>query len=109
MATLPLGTPERAGYNETEKNSVIRTPMGYGPDKIRERTKAVLYNSVQNFTITGTEKTTLDAFYKDNKTVRFDWDNGIVGLQDYRFRAPPNYQSVSCDLWRVQLQLERLP
>ena len=114
MSTWPIApfpqTPERNGYADDESNSVIRSPVGYGPAKVRERTTAVLDNIVAQFTLTDAQKATYEQFYADNKTLRFDWDDTLGGgTLEYRFRAPPRYQEVTCDVWKMQVQLERLP
>jgi hypothetical protein len=114
MATWPTApfpqTPQRAGYEESEVDSVLRSNMGYGPAKLRQRTTAVLYNSTQVFTITGADKVIFETFYSNNKSISFDWDNTLgLGTQSYRFISPPRYQEVTCNVWRMQAQLERLP
>ena len=108
--TLFPQTPLRSGYTDSEVDTVIRSPMGHGPAKIRPLTQVPLYNSVQTFTITDAEKATFETFYADNKALRFNWDNTLGdGVQEYRFLSPPQYQEVTCDLWRMQVQLERMP
>jgi hypothetical protein len=114
MADWPVApfpqTPQRAGYDDTEVNNVIRSTMGYGPAKLRQRTTAVLDNIVSVFTLTDADKAVFDTFYTTNKAIRFDWDDTLGdGVQAYRFLGPPRYQEVTCNLWRLQVQLERLP
>ena len=102
--------PERAGYSEDEVDNVIRSQMGYGPAKLRQRTTAVLNNSTQVFTLTDADKATFEAFYATNKSIAFNWNNTLgLGTQSYRFLAPPRYQEITCDQWKLQVQLERLP
>lgn len=113
MATWPADpfpqVPERNGYTDNEVDTVIRSPMGYGPAKIRPRVQVPIDNTMQTFTLTGAQKTEFETFYKANLALRFDWDNTIDGSGVYRFLAPPMYQEVTCDVWKMQCKLERLP
>jgi hypothetical protein len=110
MATFPFGVPQRSGYQDREVSNVLRSPMGYGPAKLRQRTTAVLDNVVATFTTDDAGYATMQQFYTDNKTLEFDWDDTLGGgVQVYRFLAPPQYQEVTCDVWRLQVQLERMP
>jgi hypothetical protein len=110
LATFPFTTPQRGGYNDAEVGNVLRSNMGYGPAKLRVRTAAVLDNVVAVFTTDDVGYVTMKAFYTDNKSIQFDWDNTLGnGVQQYRFISPPQYQEATCDVWRIQVQLERMP
>ena len=113
MALWPAAfpqTPERTGYSDDEADNVIRSQMGYGPAKLRVRTTAILDNIVAVFTIDATQKAIYQTFYTTNKSIQFDWDDLLGdGLQAYRFLSPPVYREFTCDVWRMQVQLERMP
>ena len=110
MATFPFGVPQRAGYSDVEVDNVIRSQMGYGPAKTRVRTTATTDNVTAVFTTDDAGKAIMQAFYLANKAIAFDWDDTLGdGTQSYRFLSPPLYQEATCDVWRLQVQLERLP
>ena len=110
MATFPIDASEslRAGWSERERDNVIRSPMGYGPAKLRERTTAVMNDGTRAFYLTTAEKDTLLAFYATEKALIWDWDEG-GGSRNYRFLSPPAAQEISCDLWSVSIQVEVMP
>jgi hypothetical protein len=114
MATWPAApfpqTPERAGYSDSVVDNVLRSSMGYGPAKLRALTTATLDKVSAVFTTDDAGYVVMLQFYATNKAIAFDWDNTLGGgVQSYRFLAVPLYQEVTCDVWRVQVQLERLP
>ena len=105
--TLPQ-VPLRAGYSRVERNTVITSQVGYGPAKLRNRTTSVMYDLVCPFQIDGTQKATLETFYEDNRTLPWDWAWPDTSVS-YRFKSPPIFKEITCDVWAVQLQLEQLP
>lgn len=110
MATFPIPATEslRAGFSERERDNVLRSPMGYGPAKLRERTTAVLRDGTRAFYLSAADKAVVDQFYTDNKALQWDWDEG-AGSRNYRFLSPPAAQEISCDLWSVAIQIEVMP
>lgn len=111
MADWPATLPQvstRAGHSERERDNVLRSPMGYGSAKLRERTTAVIRDGTRGFFMTDAQKATLDQFYTDNKALTWTWDEG-AGVRNYRFLSPPATQEVNCDLWSVAIQVEIIP
>lgn len=111
MADWPPTLPQvstRAGHSERERDNVLRSPVGYGPAKLRERTTAVLRDGTRGFFMDDAQKSTFDQFYADNKTLEWQWDEGD-GQRNYRFLSPPAIQEINCGLWSVAIQVEVMP
>ena len=110
--TLPQ-VPLYQGFAQTEKTATIRSPMGYGPAKVRRRTTAAIQPVNASLMLSTTEKDTLLNFY--DVTVRggsdrFNWIDHLTGATvEYRFTAPIQWFPRSCDLWMALLNLEILP
>lgn len=101
--------PNRPGFQQQVDDSVIRTSMGYGPDKLRNRTTADM--EMVTFTIWAdfTEVQILRQFYKDNKALEFNWNDFLTDPPTpaiYRFRGAPRYVNLGWKWWQVQLSLE---
>ena len=108
--TLPVA--RRAGNSSTLKDSVIRSQMGYGPDKLRRRTTAQISNQPVTLILDDTEKATLDTFYftTAQQVARFNYDDPYSGTNvEARFVTPPAYVEVNCSTWAVSFTLEMLP
>lgn len=110
MATFPIPATDsqRAGWSERERDNVLRSPMDYGPAKLRERTTAVMYDGTRSFMLSTVEKDSVLAFYTTEKALEWDWDEG-AGSRNYRFLSPPAIQEINCDLWSVAIQIEVMP
>ena len=105
--TLPQ-VSNRRGYAEGERDTVIRSQVGYGPAKLRSRTTAQMYDGSRAFFMTDAQKATLETFYRDNKSVSWEWDEGS-GQRSYRFAGPPAYAEIKCDKWSVTMSIEVMP
>jgi hypothetical protein len=111
MADWPPTLPQTAlqnGYGDTQRDNVLRSPMGYGPAKTRRQVTTVIRDGTRAFVLTDAQKATLDAFYESDGALVWTWDEG-AGVQNYRFRAAPRYRPVSCDQWSAAVQVEIVP
>lgn len=112
MATWPVtlqDVPNQAGFSQVLKPNVVRSSMGYGPDKIRRRSTADWYNVTMQLWLDYTQLATLDQFYKDNMALTWDWldftKNPTVAAR-YRFMGPPSVNPLGALHWVVTLSLE---
>ena len=101
--------PNRPGFQQQVDDSVLRTQMGYGPDKLRQRTTADM--ETMRFTIWATfdEVVTLRAFYKTNKALEWNWNDFLTNPPTpaiYRFVSPPRYIPLGGLWWQVRMVLE---
>ena len=111
MATWPVTLPQiplRAGQAEQERDNVLRSAMGYGPAKLRRRTTVRMSDVIDPFILSSAQKATLETFYDDNAAIPWDWDDGN-GLRSFRFKAPPAFRELSCDVWAANIQIEVMP
>lgn len=118
MSTWPASLPQApltTGYSETPRDNVIRSPMGYGPDKTRRRTTSKIVDIGMQLLMTSTQTATLDTFYYDTiaQVGVVDWvHHRLGGSAQYYFTAPPIYVPSSYDAeadedsWLVTLQME---
>jgi len=107
------------GYAQANDGGVIRSPMGYGPAKLRRRTTAVVQRVSGSLTLTATEKDNLITFYDtttEGGVLPFNWFDFLNGLDssphdevEYRFAAPPQYTTLGGGLWLASLLFEVLP
>ena len=113
MATWPATLQqclEVQGYSESERDNVIRSPMGYGPAKLRRRTTHRIDDISGFIYVEEADLDTLKGFYRDNGPLPFDWIDFQTGLPaTYRFRAAPVYRAVGGELYTATLQLELVP
>ena len=118
--TWPAGLPQYLrlqGYAQQRVNDTIRSPMGYGPDKVRRRTTGVIQNVPGSLILTNAQKNTLQTFYITTLTggsERFNWIDFLSGdsplpAVEYRFIQPPTYTSAGNGTWFAVLALELLP
>lgn len=113
MATWPAGLPQSfnaSGYNEdrSRKNTLIRTKMDAGPDKVRLRSTAgpLLVSGVMHMTTS--QLATLDTFVDtttNGGVDQFDFPYR-TGTESVRFLKMPKYKSKGADLWDVSFTLE---
>jgi len=112
-ATLPQA-PLAQGFAERAPNTVIRTAMEAGPDKVRRRFTAGVRQIDCQLRLTPAQVTALDAFFEDTLAggaLAFDWAHPRSGeAATLRFVEPPSYAPVARGrLWQAQLRLEILP
>lgn len=112
MATLPANLQAkitRTGFKEVAPDNVIRTPMEFGPDKVRKRTSANVRAVSVSMFLTDDEVDDLDDFYEANDALRFDMTHPRTQLSvEARFVNPPSYTARETH-WDVSLELEILP
>ena len=112
-STLPQ-MPVADGVSYRPWNNVVRSQMDAGTAKVRRRFTAVGDDVRLAVVVDKAQAETLDAFYSTTlKTVLpFTWKHfrkpGYPAC-DYRFKSPPEYTPIGGGLWRVELDLERLP
>jgi len=113
MPTWPVGlpqAPEPAGYVNKERDNVLRSPVGYGPDKTRLRTSFAIRDVSMQFFLDNTDAGSLDTFYETTllKVNTFTWiDHRNDAAATYRFKAPPIFMPFgSASWWDVSLELE---
>lgn len=120
-ATLPQ-VPTHQGYAQREQTNVVRSPMGYGPAKVRRRSTGAIQPVNASMTLTGAEKDILRAFYEDASpagveggSLRFNWidfltdPDAVVNDVEFRFTAPIQWSSRGPDKWLAVMNLEILP
>ena len=109
-----LDCPLYQGFSQREQSAVIRSPMGYGPAKVRNRTTAAIEVVTMSMHLDSSDVGTLEGFYKNASargTIPFDYKNHLTEQNpvEYRFTSPPVYRPVAANLWRAELNLEILP
>jgi hypothetical protein len=112
-ATLPQ-VPLSATYEEQGPECAIRTPMEFGPAKIRRRYSIGISEITAEIICTHEQVQTLDTFYWETHRageIPFEWIHYLTGnTERFRLREPPRYEAVeNQELWRVRLSLEMLP
>lgn len=106
--TLPQ-QPNLEGFSQIQKPNVVRSGMGYGPDKVRRRVTMDLYSVGMVLWLTQAQMETLDQFYVDNIALAWNWVNfkkspPVAAV--YTFMAPPAASPMGNDYWAVNLSLE---
>jgi len=95
-------------------DNAVRSQMDAGTPKARRRFTAVGEDVRLAIVVNKAQADALDAFYSVTLKVvlPFTWKHfrkaGYPAC-DYRFKAPPQYVPLGFDLWRADLELERLP
>lgn len=105
------------GYAQTRQDDTIRSPMGYGPDKVRRRTTGVVQRVPGTLVLTDTEKNNLITFYEttlEGGVNLFNWTDFLAATSpatsvEYRFVTAPVYTTMGGDLWLASLMLEIMP
>jgi len=116
MTTWPTDLPTYPlleNYSETIESNTIRTEMEQGPDKLRQRTSAVVRKISVSYFLNKEQVDILDKFYLN------DLKTGALAFQfvhprnsadvDCRFVSPPKYQAANGNYYKVNLELEILP
>ena len=112
MASWPASLqqePNIDGYSRTLKPNVIRSAMGYGPDKIRRRTTMDLYVVTIQVWLDYPQLATFDQFYKDNMSLPWDWlDFGVQPNVPavYTFLASPTVAPIGPLNFSATMSLE---
>ena len=117
MASWPASPfpqePLMQGFAQREQTPNIRSPMGYGPAKVRRRTTAAIDPVNGSLVLDDAEKDTLIFFYDTTLlggTQPFDWvDHLNGGAASYRFTAPIQWSPRGPDLWLAVMNFEILP
>lgn len=111
-ATLPQ-RPLAEGYQETEPDVLLRSPMDAGPPKVRLRFTAGVQPVMTTWEMTGAEVETFRTFYRTTikyGAIQFEHINFRTGATvTYAIPAPPVERNVGGDVWQVQIPLEIWP
>lgn len=115
IPSWPSGLPNellQRGYNQTEPDTVLRSSMDVGPDKIRRRCTATPSDLKGTLLLTETQLGTLRTFYTDtliSGSLRFEARDPVtLVLKEFRFTSPPTW-SMNKGYFEVQFSLEILP
>jgi hypothetical protein len=121
MPTWPSSLPDYVlvqGYEENTPNTLVRTQMDKGPDKVRRRYTAGTRTFGAQLELTGAQVATLESFLEndlDGGALRFDWTHPRT-QNSVSFRFVPlrddtlvSYSGLGNDYYRAQMQLEILP
>ncbi len=109
--TLPQ-QPLVKGFSGTVQDTLIRTSMDAGPEKIRRRFTAASEYFTLTWFMTKQQLNTFRSFFKDtiaDGSIEFEMNHPITGETVLvRFRGP--YQFVSTGVhWRISAEIEVLP
>lgn len=111
-AELPQ-TPLIRGYAEKRRDNRLITTVQGGEPKIRRLYTAVPKEVTAMLVLSNTDWLILADFFEvdlEDGTQRFEWQlptDQVV--KEFRFRTPPTFVPLSCDLYEVTLELEVLP
>ena len=108
-ASLPQ-RPRRSGYVETPPDIVTRTPMSYGPAKLRPKFgTAIRVVRCSIGPLTAAQKADLDTFYRTTTqqgTIWWDWVHPRTGAAvQMRFMSGINYSAASTTMTFAHLSL----
>ena len=84
-----IRAPLRSGWRGASPDGVRVTPMDSGPPKRRVESIAIAASETLMFRLTPAEATTLDAFYRANKTARVSFTHPVWGACEVAFAAAP--------------------
>lgn len=121
MASWPASLPDYVlvdGYEESAPNTLVRTQMDKGPDKVRRRYTAGVRTFAAQLELDGTQVETFDTFAittLEGGALSFDWVHPRT-QSNVSFRMVPvnkdalyRVNALGGDYFRVQFQLEILP
>lgn len=102
------------GYAQRRQSNIIRSPMGYGPAKVRRRTTAAIEVVNASLTLTDAQKDDLVTFYETtlvDGSARFDHPNNPIDgtTVEMRFTAPIQWSKKGLNVWMAVMNLEILP
>lgn len=110
--TLPA-SPLLDGFVETVPETVIRSKMDTGPDKVRQRTTAGIRKFNMSFIMSKTETSIFDSFYLSDLNggaQAFDFIHPRTGeTLSLRLTKPPAYVAQNSKYFRITLDAEALP
>lgn len=111
----PTSLPQRPlvdNYQREARDTSIRTKMDVGPDHVRRRYTAIVYEINVQLLLTATQLATLRAFVDvDLKggSLRFDWVEAETGAAaTFRIIGQPIYTSISGTLYNATMSLEQV-
>lgn len=111
LSTLPQDAI-MSGYEEKPVENTIRSAMSYGPDKVRRRVTAEIFQCAIPLILTTAQTQLLDTFYYTTLEVvgTFTWKNHRTqAAATYRFLSAPVYKPIGNGKWQTVLALELLP
>lgn len=112
MAAWPSILPQGflRGFTVKVRNSVLRTQMDVGPDKVRRRVTYTAEDVTGQLMCTEAQAQALDLFYRETTrsgTERFTINAPHFGLpREARFLEPPEMSWVGGNLYQCKLSLE---
>lgn len=111
--SLPAA-PQGDSYQEQAPNTVVRSPMDAGPQKVRRRFTAGVRPFTFTWLLTKAQVATLDTFYNSTLSggsLTFDGLNHprTGTATTWRFTMPPTYTYLGPDAWKAITPLEVLP
>ena len=120
MPAFPVSLPQApllGGFSHTERETVIRAPVSFGPPQTRQRFTAALQPiSCTTKALTLAQKEALRTFFRvDLKggALTFTWPALALhtggGVANFEIVAPPEFTPLGLGMWRASLQLVRLP
>ena len=116
MPTWPLTLPTAPlidGFIETVPETIIRSQMDSGPDKVRNRTTAGVRDFQIGFIMTKAETAIFDAFYLNDLNggaLAFDFTHPRTGeILSLRMKKPPQYRAQNSKYFRIKIEAEALP
>ena len=102
-----------ANFSIAEGDTVIRSDMDIGPQKVRRRFTQGIDLLTASIYLTNAQYTIFKNFYRtslNGGVLTFEFNHPIEGdLREYRFKAPPQFSSIGGDNYVVQLSWEELP
>jgi len=112
-ASLPQ-SPRAGSLQRVTRDNVIRSRVGYGPDRLRRRTATVEHRISFNMVMSRAQLATLDTFYETTTkgTGNIDWVDHLSSSSPlpaavYKFVGPPEVSHIEADNWLVGLILEQ--
>ena len=115
MAAWPSSLPQSPllqNYSEQEKDAVLRSQMGYGPDKLRNLVTGSITPITMRMLMDEAQTETLDTFYVTT-IARVGTVTGLLHPRTgaaitFRFLGPPIKRPVGTKYY-VDMQIEVLP
>lgn len=103
-----------SGYAQRRQSNIIRSPMGYGPAKVRRRTTAAIEVVNASSVLTTAQKDDLVTFYETTLTdgsEAFNHPNNPIDgtTVEMRFTAPIQWSRKGPNSWLAVMNLEILP
>ena len=101
------------GYQEGREDTKIRSPMDYGPAKVRRRTTAAVTKFVAGFILDDTDLATFETFYittLNDGSLSFTWTHPRTGAAiTVRFVKSYSIEAVGNSLYKAAAEMEILP